>query len=92
MIKIAKKVLSGWRDTNATLDEKVEYILDNFPIKEIARSLVELLEQEKAEQIKPEPVDKIVITEQQYKTYFRIKGLNEDGTPSKRGRKPKTNE
>ena len=65
----------------ATMDAALNYV-DGLPINEVRRLLAEFLTDF--------PVEKIVISEEQFKKYFRIKGYTEKGEKENRGRKSVT--
>lgn len=63
-----------------TREEALEFI-DTLPINTIRYMLADCL----LERIR----DKIVITQEQFNAFFKIRGLKEDGTEENRGRKPR---
>lgn len=71
------------RDGKITADE----LLAIYPVKEVVNDLMEVIRNtaEFQEIVKP-TVNKIVVTEEQFKEFFRIKGLDVNGQPQTRGR------
>lgn len=71
------------RDGKITADE----LLAIYPVKEVVNDLMEVIRNtaEFQEIVKPS-VNKIVVTEEQFKEFFRIKGLDVNGQPQTRGR------
>lgn len=74
------------RDGKITADE----LLAIYPVKEVVNDLMEIIKNNAdfQEIVKP-TVNKIVVTEEQFKEFFRIKGLDVNGQPQTRGRKSK---
>lgn len=75
------------RDGKITVDE----LLAKYPVKEIVSDLMEIIKNSKemAELTAPTKQPKILVTQEQFQEFFRIKGLTADGQVSHRGRKPK---
>lgn len=85
MITIRQSLLAQVRNGEATLDELANYLLDSYPVKQIALSLAELL-------VDTPDISPITVTEQEMnkiKAMFKVRGLREDGTEERRGRKRK---
>lgn len=88
MINIDKNILRDIGDTNTAIQELADYLIRNNQIFDIALELSERIIKEKSST----PTSKIVVTEDEYRmliSLFRVKGYNEDGTISKRGRPKK---
>ena len=88
MINIDKTILREVSDTNTAIQNLADYLIRNNSIFDLALELSERIIREKS----ATPVSKIVVTEEEYRSIislFRVKGFNEDGTKSLRGR-PKT--
>ena len=81
---IKAKDLKAIKAGEITVDE----LLNNYPVKALVSDLIEIVANKTATE--PVVVDRIVITQEQFDTYFRIKGFDVNGAPSTRGRKPKT--
>ena len=62
-------------------EEALEFV-DTLPINTIRYMLADCLLEKVAR-------EKIVITQEQFNAYFKIRGLKEDGTEENRGRKPR---
>lgn len=74
------------RDGKITADE----LLNIYPVKEVVNDLMEIIRNTaEFEQLVKPSVNKIVVTEEQFKEFFRIKGLDVNGQPQTRGRKSK---
>ena len=88
MINIDKNILREIGDTNTAIQELADFIIRNNSIFDIAQSLAEKIIKEKS----VTSPSKIVVTEDEYRSIislFRVKGYNDDGTLSKRGRPKK---
>lgn len=74
------------RDGKITADE----LLSIYPVKEVVNDLMEIIKNAaEFEQLVQPSVNKIVVTEEQFKEFFRIKGFDVNGQPQTRGRKSK---
>lgn len=71
MLHISKKVISEWKANNASIDEKANYLVDNFSSKEVARSFLELFEA--SAKGKEKKTNVISITQSQFDSHFAIK-------------------
>ena len=88
MINIDKTILREIGDTNTAIQTLADYLIRNNSIFDIALELSERIIREKS----ATPASKIVVTEDEYRmliSLFRVKGYNDDGTVSKRGRPKK---
>ena len=88
MVNIDKNILREVSDTNTAIQHLADYLIRNNQIFDIATELAERLIKEKSST----PTSKIVVTEDEYRmliSLFRVKGYNDDGTLSKRGRPKK---
>ena len=88
MINIDKNILREIGDTNTAIQELADFIIRNNSIFDIAQELAEKIIKEKS----VTSPSKIVVTEDEYRSIislFRVKGYNDDGTLSKRGRPKK---
>lgn len=87
MIRISNKELKALQNGEITVEKMAEQIASIYPAKSIALAFVELLT------VQPTPVDKIKITEQQFKELFKIVGVADvtmqkaerRGRPAKKG-------
>ena len=85
MINIDKNILREVSDTNTAIQTLADYLIRNNSIFDIALELSERIIREKS----ATPASKIVVTEDEYRSIislFRVKGFNEDGTKSNKGR------
>ena len=78
MIQIEREWFRKAKSGEVTLDQLAEYLLKNFPVYEIARSLAETIEYNE-----PKP---IVISQEEFSQHFRIRGVRADGELELRGR------
>lgn len=86
MLDIKKQTLKALQSGELSVAAFAEELINNYPTKAIALAFAELLTTQ------PEPVDKILVTEEQFNKYFKIKGINSvTGLAEHRGRKPKDN-
>lgn len=88
MINIDKTILRDIGDTNTAIQALADYLIRNNSIYDIALELSERIIREKS----ATTASKIVVTEDEYRSIislFRVKGFNEDGTKSLRGRPKK---
>lgn len=68
-------------------------LLNKYPATELVNDLMEIIQNKATVVSAKQPViDRIVITQAQFDSMFRIKGLDAEGNPTKRGRKPKSSE
>lgn len=78
MIQLERAVYAQAKSGQMSLDALAEYLLKTYPVYEIARSLAETINYEA-----PKP---ITITEEEFRTHFRIRGVRADGSSELRGR------
>lgn len=71
MIQLERAVYAQAKSGQMSLDALAEYLLKTYPVYEIARSL--------AETIQYDPPKPIVISEEEFRTHFRIRGKRSDG-------------
>lgn len=71
MIKISNKELKALQNGEITVEKMAEQIASIYPAKSIAEAFVEAIT------VQPTPVDKIKITEQQFKELFKIVGVSD---------------
>ena len=65
-------------------------LLNKYPATELVNDLMEIIRNTaEFEQLVKPSVNKIVVTEEQFKEFFRIRGLDVNGQPQTRGRKSK---
>ena len=81
MIKLDRDVYRQARSGEMSLEALADYLMKNYPVYEIAMSLAETIN---FQEIKP-----IVISEEEFRTHFRIRGIKDNGQAELRGRKPK---
>ena len=85
MITIRQSLISQVRNGEATIDELANYLLDNYPVKQIALALAELL-------VDTPDITPITLSSEDYQKlfmYFKQRGIKADGTVESRGRKRK---
>ena len=85
MITIKQSLLAQVRNGDASLDELSNYLLDNYPVKQIALALSELL-------VDTPDITPITLSSEDYQKlfmYFKQRGIKVDGTEERRGRKRK---
>lgn len=78
MIKLERDVYRQARSGEMTLQQLADYLLRTYPVYEIAMSLAETIN---FQEIKP-----IVISEEEFRTHFRIRGIKDNGEAELRGR------
>ena len=78
MISLEREIYRKAKNGEMTLDQLAEYLLRNFPVYEIARSLAETIEYE--------PIKPIVISQEEFSQHFRIRGTRNTGEEERRGR------
>lgn len=85
MINLSNKQLKAIQNGEISVKEMAEQIANVYPAKSIAEAFVELLT------VQPLAIEKIKITEQQFKALFKIKGVADvsTGKAEKRGRPSK---
>lgn len=84
MIKLKKQTIDAINNGELSLKDAAVEIASTYSTIEIAQAFIELAT------VQPEDVEKIVITEEQFKAYFKIRGVNMlTGQPELRGRKRK---
>ena len=87
MIKLSNKELKALQNGEITVEKMAEQIASSYPAKSSAEAFVEAIT------VQPTPVDKIKITEQQFKELFKIVGVKDvtmekaerRGRPAKKG-------
>lgn len=84
MLQLPRPIYTDAKSGNMTLDALADYLLKNYPVFEIARSLAETIEY-----TEPKP---IVISEEEFRTHFRIRGVKDSGEAELRGRPRKDSE
>lgn len=85
MLEIKKQTLKALQSGEISVEAFADELINNYPVKAIAVAFAELLTTQ------PEPIDKILITDEQFNKYFKIRGINMvTGLAEKRGR-PKDN-
>lgn len=80
MSDIKTAVLKRMRGTRMSVEEVKEYLVNNYPVTQIAEALAELLF-EAPEEFKP-----VVISQEDFDRHFRIRGVTADNRAEKRGR------
>lgn len=88
MITIRQSLLAQVRNGDASLDELSNYLLDNYPVKQIALALSELL-------VDTPDISPITLSTDDYQKlfmFFKQRGTKLDGTQETRGRKRKDKE
>ena len=78
MIQLERAVYAQAKSGRMSLDALAEYLLKTYPVYEIARSLAETIQY-----TEPKP---IVISEEEFRTHFRIRGTRNSGEEERRGR------
>ena len=81
MIRIDRSILADVKAGRMSIEQLGNYLLRNFPASEIALALAETIQN-----TEPKP---IVISEEEFRTHFRIRGVKDNGEAELRGRKPK---
>lgn len=87
MLLVAKEFTKALKDGTQDVNELADYLMKNNNIYELAFSLAELMIQVEAYNPK-----KIVVTQEELNnilSLFRVRGIAEDGTPIRSGRKRK---
>lgn len=87
LVNVSPKDLKALKNGELTVEALAEKIANTYPAKAISEAFVELLT------FKPEPVDKIKITEQQFHQLIKVIGVADvtmekaerRGRPSKKG-------
>ena len=83
MITIDRQKYKEYKEGIISKKQFAEYLYTTFPASEIAMALVECMEVD----LKP-----ITITQEEFNTHFRIKGIRPDGSPETRGSHRKNKE
>lgn len=78
MIQLDRNVYRQAKTGEMTLQQLADYLLRTYPVYEIALSLAETINY-----TEPKP---IVISEEEFRTHFRIRGIKENGQAELRGR------
>ena len=63
-----------------SIDEAAQYLINNYPVTQIAEALADMLLSDYAE-VKP-----ITISEEEFRKYFKIRGITADNQLERRGR------
>ena len=71
MISLERAVYAQAKSGQMSLDALADYLMKHYPVYEIALSL--------AETVQYEPTKPIVISEEEFRTHFRIRGKRGDG-------------
>ena len=74
-----KKVLSK-RVQGMSIDEAAQYLINNYPVTQIAEALADYFLSDST-QVKP-----ITISQEEFDTHFRIRGITADNQVERRGR------
>lgn len=77
-----KKILAK-RVNGMSIEEATHYLMNNYPVTQIAESLADLLLSDY------QPVKPIIISEEDFAQHFRIKGITADNQVERRGRPKK---
>lgn len=78
MIALDRNIYRQAKAGEMSLEKLADYLLKNYPVYEIALSLAETIHY-----TEPKP---IVISEEEFRTHFRIRGIKENGQAELRGR------
>ena len=78
MISLEREIYRKAKNGEMPLTELTDYLMRNYPVYEIARSLAETINYET-----PKP---ITITREEFEQHFRIRGVRADGSSELRGR------
>lgn len=81
MIQLDRETYRKAKTGEMSLEALADYLMKHYPVYEIALSLAETINYEA-----PKP---ITITEEEFRTHFRIRGVRADGSSELRGR-PRT--
>ena len=84
MIQLPRPIYADAKAGHMSLDALADYLLKNYPVYEIAMSLAETINY-----TEPKP---IVISEEEFRTHFRIRGVKDSGEAELRGRPRKDSE
>ena len=82
MIELDRTIFRQAKSGEMSIDRLADYLLRNFSVFEIARSLAETIQYEE-----PKP---ITITKEEFAQHFRIRGIRPDGTEETRGKRKDT--
>lgn len=85
MITIRQSLIAQVRNGEATVEELANYLLDTYPVKQIALALAELF-------VDTPDVSPITLNSEDYQKlfmFFKQRGTKLDGTQETRGRKRK---
>jgi thioredoxin-related protein len=87
MLLVAKEYQKAMKDGTQDVKELAEYLMKTQSVYELAMSLAELMID-----VESSTPRKIVVSQEELNTIlsvFRVRGIAEDGTPIKSGRKKK---
>ena len=84
MIALDRNIYRQAKTGEMSLERLADYLLKTYPVYEIALSLAETIHY-----TEPKP---IVISEEEFRTHFRIRGVKESGEAELRGRPRKDSE
>lgn len=79
MLSIDRTIYKQAKSGELSIEGLTEYLLRNFSVYEIAKSLAETIQYEE-----PRP---IILTQEEFSAHFRIRGIRPDGTVENRGRR-----
>lgn len=80
-----EKIKKYPRGQRLSAEELASWLIANYPIMDIAYTAANYL-------IDGEEDNRIIVTMEQFRRFFRIRGYQPDGTQENRGRKPLTRE
>ncbi len=84
MIDLGRSVMAQLKHGTMTEQDLVHYLQDNYPVTQICQTCAELI---MGSGMIEKP--KIVITQLQFESFFKVVGYKQDGSPETRGRKPR---
>ncbi len=84
MIALPRNIYAEAKSGTMSLERLADYLMKNYPVYEIALSLAETIHY-----TEPKP---IVISEEEFRTHFRIRGVKDSGEAELRGRPRKDKE